>query len=89
MTEFLATRPRDWWRSYYNTAVKHAEWGVERPLTLSERKMLVRAIRHRRESDELCSSGVLGMFLGMAIREPKTWMPIYFPDELSPREAGS
>lgn len=70
MTDFLSTRGRDWWRSYYCDAVARAEMLLERPLTLTERKQVVRIIRHKRKSEMLGSSSVLGIFISMAIREP-------------------
>lgn len=70
MTDFLATRGRDWWRSYYTSAVSRAEMMLDRPLTLTERKQVVRIIRHKRKSGMLGSSSVLGIFVSMAIKEP-------------------
>lgn len=76
--DFIASRDRQWWRRYYADVVEAAELHLKRPLTFSERKLVVQAIRHSRDWNWLGSSGVLGMQVSMAIETPDRWMPILF-----------
>lgn len=75
---FIASRDRNWWRGYYRDAVKWAEFHLHRPLTLSERKLLVRAMHNKRDWNWLGGSSVLGMNVSMAIEKPDPWMEILF-----------
>lgn len=54
---FIQSRDRNWWRAYYRNLCHYAEAvSLKRPLTLAERKELVREMYSR------ASQGILGSF---------------------------
>lgn len=81
-SEFIESRDRGWWRSYYATAVSSAERFLCRPLTLAERIMVVQVMRARTRYETLGSSGILGMNVAMAIETPDPWLYILFANAM-------
>ena len=51
-------------------------------MTLTEKKLMVRAIRHLRKTEMLASTGTTGMFVAFAIQQPDEWLPIVFAEDV-------